>query len=328
MRIFLTTTVLLFACVALPAIAAGPPHDTDSRVQNGARIFATVGGVAIPVEELEANFHAGVRQRFYHGSVPGEQLAEFRREVAGEIIDRVLLLQEGERREIEPDMDWVDGQLRALSERIAASPDPRAARAVVREQLLGDSVIGQIKAQVEDIPEPSERQVRDWYEAHPDKFTTPERTRVSLILLKVEPWAGGDVWEAAYHEAQRIIERVRNGDDFAELARLHSADDSAKRGGDLGYVHQGMLAPEAQQVVDTLADGEVSEPVQLLQGFAVFRLAARAAPRLNDFEQVAERARGLLHRELQEQARERLLEHLRADTKIEINEAALATGGR
>ncbi len=318
MRIILTTTVLLITCAAVNA--AGE--------QNGARIFATVGGVAIPVEELDANFHAGVRQRFYHGSVPKEQLAEFRREVGGEIIDRILLLQEGERREIKPDMDWVDGQLQALAGRIEASADPRTSRKIVREQLLGDSVIRQLKAQVEDIPEPGERQLRAWYGEHPDKFTTPERLRLSMILLKVEPWAGGDAWEAAYNEAGRIIARVRDGGDFAELARLHSADGSAAQGGDLGYVHAGMLAPEAQQVVDALSPGEISGPVQLLQGFAVFRLEERAAPRLNEFERVAERARGLLHRELQERARERLLEELRANTTIEINESVLATDGR
>ncbi len=323
MRIFLTTTVLLMVCLAVAA--AG--ESRGGAEHNGARIFATVGGVAVPVEEFEANFHAGVRQRFYHGSVPKEQLAAFRREVADEIIDRILLLQEGERRGLEPDMDWVDGELQAWAGRIAGSANPGQARAIVREQLLGDSVIMQLKAQVEAIPGISEEQLRAWYRENPDKFTTPERLRVSLILLKVEPWSGGEAWQAAHDEAVRIIARIRDGDDFAALARLHSADGSAEEGGDLGYLHRGMLAPEAQDVVDELAAGEVSGPVQLLQGFAVFRLEERVAPKLNDFEQVAERARGLLARELQEQARERLLDDLRAKTTIEINQAVLATDG-
>ncbi len=325
MRTFLTTTVLLMYCLAVSA--SGQPRDHDPAGQNGSRIFATVGGVVVPTEEFEANFHAGVRQRFYHGSVPKEQLTAFRREVADEIIDRILLLQEGERRGIKPDLEWVDGELKAWAGRIAASPDPGNSRKVVREQLLGDSVIMQLKARVEAIPEPGEAQIRAWYRENPDKFTTPERLRVSLILLKVEPWSSGDVWEAAYNEAQRIIERVRAGEDFAALASLHSADGSAAQGGDLGYLHQGMLAPEAQQVVDALVPGEVSETVQLLQGFAIFRLEERVAPKLNDYEQVAERARDLLHRELQEQARKRLLDELRAGTTIEINQAVLATDG-
>lgn len=325
MRIILTTTVLLMTCLAVAT--AGETRDGGEAGQNGARIFATVGGVAVSVEEFEANFHAGVRQRFYHGSVPKEQLAAFRREVADEIIDRILLLQEGERRGIEPDMAWVDGELRAWAGRIAGSSNPRQARAIVREQLLGDSVIAQLKAQVEAIPGISEEQLRAWVRDNPDKFTTPERVRVSLILLKVEPWSGGEAWQAAHDEAVRIIARIRDGDDFAALARLHSADGSAEDGGDLGYLHRGMLAPEAQTVIDGLAAGELSGPVQLLQGFAVFRLEERVAPKLNDFAQVAERARGLLERELQEQARERLLDDLRAGTTIEINRAVLSTDG-
>lgn len=325
MRTFLTTTVLLMYCLSVTA--AGQSRDHDIVEQNGSRIFATVGGVVVPTEEFEANFHAGVRQRFYHGSVPKEQLTAFRHEVADEIIDRILLLKEGEHRGIKPDMKWVDGELGAWSGRIGESPDPGNSRKIIREQLLGDSVIMQLKAQVEAVPEPTDAQIRAWYREHPDKFTTPERLRVSLILLKVEPWSSGDVWEAAYHEAQRIIERVRGGDDFAALASLHSADGSAARGGDLGYLHQGMLAPEAQQVVDALVPGEISETVQLLQGFAIFRLEERVAPKLNDYEQVAERARDLLYRELQEQARDRLLDELRAGTRIEINQAVLATDG-
>lgn len=310
----------------LGASAAGQAQGQAFATENGARIFATVGDTVIPVEEFEANFHAGVRQRFYHGSVPAEQLAAFRREVADEIIDRILLLQEAERREIAPDTDWVNGQLAQLAPRIARSPDPRQAEEIVHAQLLADSLIMQLKAQVEAVPEIDEASLRAWYREHPDKFTTPERTRVSMILLKVEPWAGGEAWEAAYHEAGRIIERLKAGGEFAALARLHSADASAAQGGDLGYVHKGMLAPEAQKVVDELAPGELSGPVQLLQGFALFRLEERTAPVLNDFEHVAERAYGLMQRELQEQARDRLLADLRARTTITIDRTVLAPG--
>lgn len=314
MRSLLATTVLILFCVAASA------------TENGSRVFATVGDVEVSVEEFEANFHAGARQRFYHGSVPAEDLEAFRHEVAEEMIDRILLLQEADRRGIVPDKDWMEKEMAQYADRIATSAEPERARALVRAQLSGDSVIARLKAQVEAIPEIDEDQVRAWYRANPELFTTPERARVSLILLKVEPWASGEQWEAAFLEAQRIHQRLENGSDFAALARLHSADGSAAQGGDLGYVHRGMLSSDAQQVVDKMSPGEISEPVHLLQGFAIFRLEARTEPELNAFDQVAERARGLLRRELQEQARARLLRDLRDKTRIEINRAVLDTG--
>src|SRR5690606_29124228 len=124
-------------------------------------------------------------------------------------------------------------------------------------------------------------------------------------------------------EAQRLEARLAAGASFAELAQLHSADPSAERGGDLGYVHRGMLSREAQEVVDGMSAGEISPPVRLLQGIALFRLEERIAPALNPFAQVEDRARELLLRELREQAWKDALDRLRSETPVELNEALI-----
>jgi parvulin-like peptidyl-prolyl isomerase len=195
-----------------------------------------------------------------------------------------------------------------------------------RRQLNDDSVIHQLKQQVEDVPAAEAGAVREYYRAHPDKFTTPERVRVSMILLKVEPWAPGAAWAAAEEEAGRLREKLGQGADFAELARLHSADASAEHGGELGYIHRGMFSAETQGVIDGLAPGSLSAPVRLLQGYALFRLDERVPPRLNEFAQAEERARGLLRREQQEAAWEAMRAGLRKNARIEIDEAVLGAG--
>ena len=317
MRTFLITAVsVLF-------LGVGAGHAGDGQeggpALNGADFFAVVGETVIPIEEFEANFHAGVRQRFYHGQVPVPEVAAFRREVAEAMIDRLLLLQEAERREIEPDEAWIGARLAQMAERFAMSADPARVREAARAQLLGDSVIMQLRQRIEDVPVPDREAALAYYRANPDRFTTPERLRISMILLKVDPWSEGAVWEAAYEEAQRLAARLERGDSFADLARVHSADGSAAHGGDLGYVHKGMLAREAQEVLDGMAPGDLSGPVQILQGFALFRLEDRAEPSLNAFEQVEERARDLLRRELRERAWEGALQRLHETTAITIN---------
>lgn len=319
MRILLITTVCLLLC-------GGAALAEAERDEGGVRAFAVVGGTAIPVEEFEANFHAGVRQRFYHGQVPADELAAFRREVAEAMIDRVLLLQEAERRGIEPDAEWVEARLGMFAERLAAASDPERARADARAQLLGDSVIVQLRERIEDIPAPGREEALAYYRANPDKFTTPERIRVSLILLGVEPWSGAEAWEAAHDLAQELRERLAAGESFAELARRHSTDDSAARGGDLGYVHEGMLAREAQTVLDGLSPGDVAGPVQLLQGFALLRLEERTAPVLNDFDRVETRVYELLGREMRHRAWQDALAQLRARTPTTVDQAVLGGG--
>ncbi|MDH3658971.1 MAG: peptidylprolyl isomerase, partial [Alphaproteobacteria bacterium] len=61
--------------------------------------------------------------------------------------------------------------------------------------------------------------------------------------------------------------------------------------------HHGMLAAAAQEVVDALEVGDVSAPVRLLQGHAVFRLLDRRPARLQPLAEVAERARELYRRD-------------------------------
>jgi len=282
----------------------------------------------ITAEEFRINVQAGFRQRFYHGRVPEAERTAFRREVGDGLIERRLLYREALRRGIRPERAWVAARLKEIEARYQALPRWEARReellGALRRELEEQSLIRQLREAVEKAAEPEPEAVRRYYEAHPDRFTTPERLRVSLILLRVPPWSPEASWQAAREEAQRLVGELARGADFAGLAKRYSADESAARGGDLGYVHAGMLSPEAQRVVDALQPGEVSQPVRLLQGYALFRVVDRQPPRLNDFARSAERARRLLGREMKERAWVRLLEDLREKTPITINEALLA----
>ena len=200
-----------------------------------------------------------------------------------------------------------------------------AAVPLLRGRLEEENKIARLEAQVKQgagqVAVPGAAEVRKYYQDHPEQFTTPERLRVSLILLKVAPSASAQMWQAAEQEAIQLVAKLRNGADFAALARLHSADTSAAKGGDLGYIHHGMLAAEAQQVVDKMASpGEISAPVMLLQGVAVLRLDERVAPVLNAMDVAEPRVRELLVRERADAAWRELLEGLRAGTSIVIND--------
>ncbi|MDR2877256.1 MAG: peptidylprolyl isomerase [Chromatiales bacterium] len=327
MRRFSNTVALIVLILALaqPALTAAQPAQEDAAAPSAtaAEVFAVIGGTTISVDEFEANFHAGIRQRFYHGQVPAAEIAAFRREVAQSMIDRVVLLQEAERRGIKPDESWVKDRLARMAERLAASADPQRERALLREQLLGDSAITRLKHEIENVPVPDRAAAKEYYQAYKERFTTPERVRLSLILLKVEPWAEGAVWEGAGAEAVRLRKKLAQGGDFSALARLHSADPSSAQGGDLGFVHRGMLSQEVQEALDGMKLGEISQPIRILQGFAIVRLDERAAPELNTFEQAQERATDLLRREQRERAWQDALVQLREKTKITVNDAVL-----
>ena len=323
--------ILLIAALFTGFVTAGEPQGHDEAIEADrplpATIFATVGDETITLEQYQVNLHATIQQRFFHANAPEEKLAAVRKDVARQLIDRVLLRQEAKRRGLKPDTAWIHQREEEITQPYRASPQWQGNRenilTTLREQLAEDSLLNQLESAIKEIAEPGAAEVQQYYKKHPDKFTTPERLRVSMILLKVEPWAPGLAWQAAKDEAQRLIRQLRSGQggDFAELARLHSSDESAASGGDLGYVHKGMLTDEAQQVLDHMDVGGISGPVQLLKGIAIFRLDERVKPVLNTFADSEVRTRGLLAREKTELAWERFLEELRARTRVRVNES-------
>jgi len=99
-----------------------------------------------------------------------------------------------------------------------------------------------------------------------------EQTRARHILIKTSEL----VSEA---EAKRHLlalkERIAHGADFAELARLHSNDLSAAKGGDLGWLNQGDTVPEFEQAMNRLKPGEVGEPVKSPFGWHLIQVLER-----------------------------------------------------
>lgn len=99
-----------------------------------------------------------------------------------------------------------------------------------------------------------------------------EQTRARHILIKTSEL----VSEA---EAKRRLvvlkERITHGTDFAELARLHSNDLSAAKGGDLGWLNQGDTVPEFEKAMNSLKPGEVGEPVQSPFGWHLIQVLER-----------------------------------------------------
>lgn len=287
--------------------------------------IAIIDGEKIAIAEYISALRRGMKERFYHGTIPEEERKKYYKEVADELIERFLLVREARNRKIQPDMEAVNETIKRYDDRFKDDADWAAAReeilSRIRKKLEDDSLLIRLEEQVKDIANPTDAQLEEFYTANEELFTTPERVRVSVILLRVDPSSGGDVWKQARVEAAAIVDRLNAGADFEELARIHSSDDSAQNGGDMGYVHTGMLGVNAQKVLDIMEPGETSAPVVMLDGVAVFRLDERVVAKLNPLEAVKERAKKLYMRDKGEEAWANLLTKLRSESKVIVNDA-------
>lgn len=139
------------------------------------------------------------------------------------------------------------------------------------------------------------------------------QTRVRHILLRVSD-------NQSESEAQRRIDDLRTlierGADFADLARQNSADGTAGRGGDLGWILPGDTVPEFERAMNTLAPGQTSQPVRTPFGFHLIQVLERRQQAAS-----GERARAVAKQALREQRGEEVwqdwLRQLRDSTYVE-----------
>jgi peptidyl-prolyl cis-trans isomerase SurA len=99
-----------------------------------------------------------------------------------------------------------------------------------------------------------------------------QQTRARHILVRVNELVSET---EAKRRLDTLKERLDNGGDFAELARLHSNDLSAAKGGDLGWLYQGDTVPEFERAMDALKVGQVSQPVRSPFGWHLIQVLER-----------------------------------------------------
>ncbi|GBD27157.1 Foldase protein PrsA 2 [bacterium HR30] len=186
--------------------------------------------------------------------------------------------------------------------------DPAEVRRELRQSLLIEKFLDQrIKTRV------TAAQVEQYYQEHAEQFERPPMVRASHILIRIQ---GGDR-DAARRRAEEILQRVRKGEDFAQLAKQYSQDSyTAPKGGDLEFFPE-RPTPVAQAAF-RLEVGQVSDVIESPYGFHLIKVTDRRPAGRAPLQEVAEEIRSILEDEQREEAEELLIEELRAKAKIEV----------
>jgi peptidyl-prolyl cis-trans isomerase SurA len=100
-----------------------------------------------------------------------------------------------------------------------------------------------------------------------------EQTHVRHILLRVSDLTPESEVKRRLNDLRDRV--LKGGQDFGQLARLHSVDGSATRGGDLGWLYPGDTVPEFERAMNALKLGEVSEPVPTPFGWHLIQVLER-----------------------------------------------------
>ena len=140
----------------------------------------------------------------------------------------------------------------------------------------------------------TEQEMKSYYEKNQASFTSKEVVHARHILFKVEPNASFENIEEIRLKAEGVMKEIKEGADFAELAKKYSEGPTAQGGGDLGFFGRGKMVREFEQEAFAMQPGDLSGPILTRFGYHLIKMEEKFPAKLADFEQVKPGIKGKL----------------------------------
>jgi peptidyl-prolyl cis-trans isomerase C len=309
-----------FICIfiALTAFAQEKKAD-DSKA-------AEINGVVITKAQFDKELGIHMDRIARQGrQVSDDQLTALKNDILDGLIEREVLYQESQKAGIKIDAQKVDEQLAAIKKRFPSEAEFKTA--LGKMNLTEDEVKMQISRGLA-IRELIEQQIaskivitdaetKAYYDNNLQMFKQPAQVKASHILIKVD--AGAD--EAKKAEARKKIEavqqKIKDGGDFAELAKEYSEGPSNTRGGDLGFFRRGQMVKPFEEAAFAMQVNEVSEIVETRFGYHLIKVYEIKPDQTLAYADVKDKLSQRMKQEKIEKDATEYIGQLKKDAKIE-----------
>jgi peptidyl-prolyl cis-trans isomerase C len=278
---------------AAPAKEAAP---AASAAKDGAAVV-TVNGQKILESAVreELNKRLDVMKQRMGGQEIGEtQMQMMRKRVVDMMTEQVLLEQEMKKK----NLTLTDEKVMEEIAKIAGQQNQTMEDVEKQIQQMGmtmNDLKGQIRfkmmmdtltdaAMKDGATKPED--VKKFYDDNPQYFEQPEQVQASHILVKVEKEATADAKAEAKKKIEGLLTKVKEGGDFAALAKENSDCPSAANGGDLGLFGRGQMVKEFEDTAFGMKVGDVSGVVETQFGYHIIKLTDKKAAGKTPFDEV------------------------------------------
>ncbi|MCL5266986.1 MAG: peptidylprolyl isomerase [Bacteroidetes bacterium] len=246
------------------------------------KVVAVVGNEIILKSELDYQVQMVAYQNKMNPDDPS-----LRQKVLESLIDEKLILQQAVLDSVTVPEDEVnrqlDSRIEALEKQVGGEKKLEEIygmslskiRNEFREDMRKQLIVEKLKQQKFGNLSVSAVEVRNFYDTYKDSLPeVPEQVSISHIFIVPKP--SEQAKKEAYDKAEALLDSLKHGADFAELAKKYSQDPgSASAGGDLGWAARGQFIPEFEHAVYALKPGEISGVVETQFGFHIIQLLAR-----------------------------------------------------
>ncbi len=255
------------------------------------------------------------------------ELRKMRREALDYLIDQELMFQEAKKADLKSKDAEVDAELIKIKQRF---PSQEVFEQALKQQDLTEKKLREIisramiirqmiEVKIEPTAEPvADEAVASFYEENKGGFVESEKVDARHILIKVAPDASDEEKDYAKKEMENILKEIRDGADFAELAKKNSQCPSAPKGGELGYFTRGQMVKSFEDAAFALQPGEVSDVVETRFGYHIILVQNKEPKKQLGLEEVAEQIKAALLVENVNIATEKWLEPIRQKATINI----------
>jgi peptidyl-prolyl cis-trans isomerase C len=284
MWLWTLVTAVGLASICSPLLAAEKSPSEDK--------VAVVNGSIITQADFDREMRVAQRSFSRMGmGTPASQLPEIKKRVLDRLIESELLYQESQKKGFKIDTAELDeafkkmvpqdeAKYKDLLNRMGtteAALKSQFARGQARQKLIDKEIMQKITV--------SDKEIRDYYDSHPERFKQPEQVRASHILIKVDSQADASQKAEARKQLEEIQQKLKKGEDFSALAKASSQCPSSAQGGDLNYFRRGQMVKPFEEAAFSLKPGEVSDIVETQFGYHLIKVVDKKAEGTTPYEE-------------------------------------------
>ncbi len=328
------------AALGLPAVVAtaqdappAPPAETAPAVEAAPQISETdvvleVNGTPITVLDVRELFTARYGRQFEQ--MPPEQRAliepQIQQMVMNELVQKTLLIGAADKEGLAASEEEVETSLQEIAKQIPEGESlEEFAKAAgvslgrIRGQIATDTKIRKLYDKVTaGVAKPGEAEVKRYFDEHPEEFEQKASVDAAHILISTRGITDATQISAKEKIAKELREEIlsKKGENFAEMAGLHSDCPSKAQGGDLGEFEKGQMVPEFETAAFAQEVGAVGEIVKTDFGYHIIKVNGRKEAKTLEFAEVKDELAENLHEQAKSEKMGGFVEGLRENAKI------------
>jgi peptidyl-prolyl cis-trans isomerase C/foldase protein PrsA len=282
---------------------------------------AVVNGAPIPVTRLQQELDRVRRgENGEKASTAPADLPRLGRALLDALIDRTIVVQRAKAAGIQVSEAEVQRATDAMVDEARLGGEPFNQRLTrggqtaeglsdeMRERLLAGKYVAE-QTRGERV---SPAEVRAYFDQHHAEFEEPEGVHCLQVVVRTPD------------EAKSVLDQLRKGTPFDELARQHSTSPDGRRGGDLGWFPRGTMPKVFDENCFSLGNGKISGVVASPYGYHVFKVLGRRAARAKSFKEAQAEAERHATADKRANAERQLLQQLRSSAEVKIDDSAFA----